>query len=54
MDSELELVENQLIDYSGLLSVARGTGTPFTIKLRPRSVSTIVLHSYMMYSMVYM
>ena len=45
MDSELELVENQLIDYDGLLSVARGTGTPFTIKLRPRSVPLYYTHT---------
>ena len=38
VDDELNLVENQLTK-SGLINIDQGTGTPFTLKIKPRSVA---------------
>ena len=38
VDEDLELRERQVAE-NGLVRVAKGTGTPFNIKLKPRSVT---------------
>ena len=42
VDEELELVESQVAE-GALVRVAQGTGTPFNIKLKPRSVRQAAL-----------
>ena len=37
VDDELELLERQ-VPENGYVRVSKGTGTPFNIKLKPRSV----------------
>ena len=45
VSDELTLLENQLFE-DGLVGVARGSGTPFNLKLKPRSV---LEHAYPLY-----
>ena len=45
VSDELTLLENQLFE-DGLVGVARGSGTPFNLKLKPRSVLEHNLYMY--------
>ena len=53
VDEDLELLERQ-VPENGLVRVSKGTGTPFNIKLKPRSVthaaSSTYIHWYNIYT----
>ena len=49
-DDDLDLVETTLPD-TRLVSVNSGSGTPFTMKLRPRSVADVCTNNKVMYYM---
>ena len=38
VDEDLTLVSNQLSSFSGLVKIDSGSGTPFKLKIKPRSV----------------
>ena len=45
VDEDLELLERQ-VPENGLVRVSKGTGTPFNIKLKPRSVTHAASSTY--------